>query len=58
MKFILIVGYEQTAVGPFETCEDAVSYALNVLDSPSYAVHEIQTPISVKNHELLNMVTA
>ena len=58
MKFILIVGYEQTAIGPFESYEDAVSYALNVLDSNSYAVHEIQTPISVKNHELLTQVTA
>lgn len=58
MKYILIVGPEQMVVGPFESTDDAYSYAINVLDSVSYSVQQIQQPISVKNHRLLAEIAA
>lgn len=58
MRCILIVGHEQLLIGPFECEADAVSYAVNVLDSNSYAVKPIQAPISVENHLLLAEVAA
>jgi hypothetical protein len=56
MQCILIAGAGHLVVGPFENEDDAYSYAINVLDSDSYIVKNIETPISVKNHQLLEQI--
>jgi len=58
MKYILIVGAERLIVGPFDCADDAISYALNVLDSDSYSVNQMQTPITVENFELMQHIGA
>lgn len=56
MKCILIVGKDRLVVGPFDNPNDAYSYAINVLDSDSYVVQPIESPISVRNHQLLEQI--
>lgn len=53
MKYVLIVGKDHLIVGPFDYDNDAISYAINVLDSDSYTVQPIEPAISVENLRLL-----
>jgi hypothetical protein len=58
MRFILIVGDEEAAIGPFDEANDAISYAVNVLNSVSFSVKTCEYPMSAANHRLLQRITA
>jgi hypothetical protein len=58
MKFVLIVGDEDQIIGPFDEANDAISYAVNVLNSLHFAVKTVEYPMSYANHLLLQRITA
>lgn len=56
MRKILIA--DSTAIGPFESDDDAISYAIHVLGVNDFDVRELELPATPENIELINQSAA